>query len=231
LFDDELVKVTADGEIIDDPDCQPAFDSPTTASIEENIATTQVIFIAHAKSRLSFLKPTYSLSGDDAAKFKINAQTGEASFITPPDFEKPEDRDHDNAYRITVTATQGHQKQTIDVTISIVDQAVEFMPITLDDGATPPVGPIVDFNNDGKPGILVFQKDTVWSWGAFFIFVSAPMAGNLVSRRNIARQNLCSPSWLATSTAMEIKISLSIRTFSFYPAGRRHRAVQRGHAI
>jgi len=171
LFDDERVKVTADGEIIDDPDCQPVFDSPTTASIEENIATTQVIFIAHAKSRLSFLKPTYSLSGDDAAKFKINAQTGEASFITPPDFEKPEDRDHDNAYRITVAASQGKWKQTMGVTISVGDKGLEFTPATNNEWTTTSSAPTVDFNNDGKPDSAGLEVTVNYRYVTSFLIV------------------------------------------------------------
>ncbi|MEA3642681.1 MAG: DUF4347 domain-containing protein, partial [Lamprobacter sp.] len=51
---------------------------------------------------------SYSLSGEDAGKFSINALTGALSFASAPDFESPTD-DGDtagnNTYAVTVTAT------------------------------------------------------------------------------------------------------------------------------
>jgi Ca2+-binding RTX toxin-like protein len=50
---------------------------------------------------------TWSLSGTDAALFRIDAATGAVRFNTSPDFEKPGDAGTNNVYDITVTASDG----------------------------------------------------------------------------------------------------------------------------
>ncbi|MEL6559273.1 MAG: FG-GAP-like repeat-containing protein [Bacteroidota bacterium] len=50
---------------------------------------------------------TYSLSGVDAGVFSIGEETGELSFLSPPDFETPLDNGEDNFYNITVTIDDG----------------------------------------------------------------------------------------------------------------------------
>ena len=49
---------------------------------------------------------TYTLSGDDAALFTINAEGG-LSFRNAPNFETPADRGQNNVYNVTVTASDG----------------------------------------------------------------------------------------------------------------------------
>lgn len=66
---------------------------------------------------------TYAISGgDDKALFAIDATTGKVTFKSAPDFENPADKDHDNAYQITVRATDSDG--AIDVqylTINVID--------------------------------------------------------------------------------------------------------------
>ncbi len=57
----------------------------------------------------------WELSGADAGDFNISAD-GEFSFKASPNFEAPADADEDNAYEVTVQATGGSKKVTVEVT-------------------------------------------------------------------------------------------------------------------
>ncbi|WP_188619031.1 Ig-like domain-containing protein, partial [Christiangramia forsetii] len=79
---------------------------------------------------------TYSLSGDDAADFTINASTGVVSMVAR-DFEAPVDTNTDNIYEVSITATDSDgntdseswsvsvtdQTETADFTIDAIDDA------------------------------------------------------------------------------------------------------------
>ncbi len=64
----------------------------------------------------------YSLSGTDAARFTIDATTGEVSFIEAPDFEAPGDDDRDNVYDIIVTASDGTNSTDHNVAITVTNE-------------------------------------------------------------------------------------------------------------
>lgn len=86
---------------VDDP---PVFGILPSASVPEN---TQVVgtYTAEDPDNTGI---TWSLTGGtDAAKFTINATTGELSFIVAPDYENPTDAGGDNTYLVRVTATSG----------------------------------------------------------------------------------------------------------------------------
>lgn len=66
---------------------------------------------------------SFSLSGDDAGLFTIDAATGEIRFRDAPDFEAPLDLDGDNAYDLIVTATDTEgatDSQNLTVTVTDV---------------------------------------------------------------------------------------------------------------
>ena len=63
---------------------------------------------------------TWSLSGDDASSFSISS-SGTLSFGSPPNFEDPQDDDTNNAYQLTVAASDGGLSGTITVTIAVTD--------------------------------------------------------------------------------------------------------------
>ena len=68
---------------------------------------------------------TYTLSGADAASFDIGDTTGQLMTKAALDFEAPADTDTDNAYEVTVTASDGNTADdaTIAVTITVTDLA------------------------------------------------------------------------------------------------------------
>ena len=72
-------------------------------SIAEN--TTAVTTVQATDADVPAQTLSYSISGDDAAKFHIDSSSGVLTFITAPNFEAPTDLDHNNVYQVTVTVT------------------------------------------------------------------------------------------------------------------------------
>ena len=89
------------GDYLVDTDA-PVFASASTASVLENIGIGTVVYDATADGDLGV---SYTLGGADRALFNINSTNGAVNFISSPDFEMPADANADNAYDITVIAT------------------------------------------------------------------------------------------------------------------------------
>ena len=98
-------------------DNTPSFTSPDSADVEENqrLAYTTIVTDADGDAL------SYSLSGTDAALFRINPATGAVSFIGAPDFEMPGDAGGDNVYDIVVTASDGTNSAEQTVAITVMD--------------------------------------------------------------------------------------------------------------
>ncbi|MFV8225659.1 Ig-like domain-containing protein, partial [Christiangramia aquimixticola] len=77
-------------------------------------------------------KLTYSLSGGDAGLFELDPNTGILNFLTPPNFESPQDADADNVYNVTVTVKDlAGEKDEQTLAITITDE-VEFADFEID---------------------------------------------------------------------------------------------------
>jgi Ca2+-binding RTX toxin-like protein len=99
-------------------DIAPVITSGAAVSVRENgTAVTQVVASDAEGNAI-----TFSLSGADAARFAINSTSGIITFIAAPDFENPGDADRNNAYQITVTANDGVNNTTQNLTITVTDQ-------------------------------------------------------------------------------------------------------------
>ena len=97
-------------------------DSVSDLSVDEN--TTAVIYQAMATGDGSI---TYTLSGTDADDFNIDIQTGEITFITPPNYEASDDDDLDNVYEVTITASDdvnADVNKMIEITVNNVLEGV-----------------------------------------------------------------------------------------------------------
>ena len=69
---------------------------------------------------------SYAISGgEDAGKFTINASTGELRFVTPQDYENPDDADKNGTYLVEVTASDGKTSVTQAVTVTLTDDNTE----------------------------------------------------------------------------------------------------------
>ena len=85
-------------------------------SLQENTLTVTTVAATDPENATL----TYSIfSGADAARFTINAQTGALQFVSNPDFEASADADHNNAYLVTVAASDSRSTVTQDLTITV----------------------------------------------------------------------------------------------------------------
>ena len=79
----------------------------------------------------------YTLGGADMASFDIDGATGQLMTKAALDYEMPADADTDNAYEVTVTASDGNTADdaTIEVTITVTDvpEGSELSPYDFDD--------------------------------------------------------------------------------------------------
>ena len=123
--------VEAKGAPAPDPDANnaPVFPDTETGAREvaentaagENIGAPVMATDADAGDTL-----TYELGGTDMASFTIDSATGQIMVGADPlDFETPVDADTDNAYEVTVTASDGNTADdaAIAVTVTVTDLA------------------------------------------------------------------------------------------------------------
>ena len=99
----------------------PSFASTSVSlDIDENDASfTHIVDSADDPDQGETL--TYQLGGDDAADFNFDTATRALSFKQAPDFENPEDQNTDNAYQITITASDADYSTTQAITITVAD--------------------------------------------------------------------------------------------------------------
>ncbi len=63
---------------------------------------------------------TWSLTGDDAEDFRVSS-AGVLTFQTAPDFENPKDKNTDNVYNVTVSASDGTLSGTLAVQVTVTN--------------------------------------------------------------------------------------------------------------
>jgi len=105
----------------------PTGTSATVVSIHENTAAALTVTATDPENdALSFS----IIGGEDAALFDIGLASGELSFKTAPDFERPSDADHNNVYLVTVQVSDGSNVVTQDVQVTVTNLA-EPVTVTL----------------------------------------------------------------------------------------------------
>lgn len=102
-----------------------SFISSSEASVSEN-TTAAYEAIASADGTI-----TYAISGAgaDDALFNIDAPTGEVTFNDQPDFEKPQDKDLDNIYELSLLASDSDGNSVALTTNVIVTDVDENIPV------------------------------------------------------------------------------------------------------
>ena len=99
----------------------PKITSPAEFNLPENtLAITTITAIDSENNSI-----TYSLSGgEDIAFFSIDSSNGQLVFLNTPDFENPADTDKNNIYLLQVSASDGDNPSTQDLTIAVVDATI-----------------------------------------------------------------------------------------------------------
>ncbi|MET0372306.1 MAG: PQQ-dependent sugar dehydrogenase [Sphingobium sp.] len=96
----------------------PVFSSAATVSVPEN--TTGPAYSAAATDP-DGQGLTFAIAGGaDAARFTMTP-AGVLSFVARPDFEAPADADGDNAYLVTLNASDGAASATLNLTVTVTN--------------------------------------------------------------------------------------------------------------
>ena len=94
--------------------------SSTSLSLaEEQVTPTILTATANDVDLNSSL--TFTIGGDDAAHFSIDAQTGLLSMNITPDRENPQDLNGDNIYTLNLTVSDGLLDDSVAITVTIND--------------------------------------------------------------------------------------------------------------
>ena len=125
--------------VADVNDNAPAFTSPTTATTPENVATTTVVYTAHANDADGTAANNtvhYSLAGGvgDNDLFQVDADTGAVTFIASPNFETPQDLGANNVYDIVVTASDGLPAHDVTRSVAITVTDLNEAPVITSNG-------------------------------------------------------------------------------------------------
>ena len=99
----------------------PVVTGRETLSFRENTAVETRLHTYRATDGDRDTSFTWSLEGDDSDAFVID-QGGVLTFSAPPDYEDPADRGTDNVYQVTVVASDGAKRGTLDVTVTVTEQ-------------------------------------------------------------------------------------------------------------
>ena len=98
---------------------KPQFTDPQTIQTTAQEGDRFLIYSANVTDETEI---RYSLEGDDAFAFDVDPVTGKV-FIKNQDYEKPEDKDKNNNYEVTLKATDlAGNFSTMDLKITVVDK-------------------------------------------------------------------------------------------------------------
>ena len=98
----------------------PVVTGRETLSFRENTTGETRLYAYRATDGDRDTSFTWSVEGDDGDDFAIDE--GVLTFRTPPDYEQPADRDTNNVYQVTVVASDGANRGTLGVTVTVTEQ-------------------------------------------------------------------------------------------------------------
>ena len=105
--------------VMDENEHAPVVTGSQALSFQENTATTTRLHTYRARDMDRGAVITWSLEGDDQGDFAIDE--GVLTFNEEPDYEDPDDVNDDNEYEITVVASDGTNRGTLDVSIMVTE--------------------------------------------------------------------------------------------------------------
>ena len=114
--EDDSITVTI---TVTDEDDAPAITSGRAAIDYAENGTGDVETYTATDTDTDSASLTWTLGGDDAALFDIT--DGILTFKSPPNFEVKKDANTDNAYEVTVRVSDGPNRDTLDVTVTVTD--------------------------------------------------------------------------------------------------------------
>ncbi|MBB3207905.1 CSLREA domain-containing protein, partial [Rhodopirellula rubra] len=107
-INDNAVAITSDG-------------GGATASLNVNETVSFVTQVTVSDADMPGDTMTYSIiGGTDQADFTIDS-SGNLTFVSPPDYETPDDSDSDNVYEVTVQVSDGVHTDSQTITVTVLD--------------------------------------------------------------------------------------------------------------
>ena len=100
----------------------PVVTGRETLSFRENTSTETRLYAYRASDPDLNTDFTWSVEGDDSDDFAITEDSrgqGILTFSRPPDYEQPGDRDSDNVYQVKVVASDGTNRGSLDVAVTV----------------------------------------------------------------------------------------------------------------
>lgn len=104
------------------------------------------------------LIPSFSLEGEDAHLFTLDAKSGNLTLNHVPDFERPDDRDRDNIFDLTVVALDPVDPALVTrqaIEVSVVDVPETLYQISIDEVNTRSPGELIVFSVEDSSGVIV----------------------------------------------------------------------------
>ena len=99
----------------------PEITGTATYTVAESQELTGATFTARDPEDPTIDVINWRTSGTDGGDFTIS-QSGELSFRSTPDYERPADSNRDNVYLVTVQVSDGRNYGSLDVTVTVTDQ-------------------------------------------------------------------------------------------------------------
>ena len=91
---------------------------PDALSRTENFDGLLATYLAAGQGDLA-VDPSWRLTGADGGDFNIDRDSGDLTFRSTPDHERPADSNRDNVYSFTVQVSDGSYHGTLDVTVTV----------------------------------------------------------------------------------------------------------------
>jgi glucose/arabinose dehydrogenase len=132
----------------------PSFTSPNSATAPENIAGPA--YQARATDPNGDVISFSIAGGADNARFTIASNTGQLSFVSPPDFEDPIDANRDNVYEVTLSASDGQASASLSLRITVSDVGGRLASRRVGTGFNQPL--FLTGLPDGSGRVLVVEK-------------------------------------------------------------------------
>ena len=104
--------------VVDANDNAPFFAlAADSVTVSEN--TTSSVYLAVATDPDAIDTITYSLSGSDKNWLSIDPSGGAIAFVSPPDYETPQDSNQDNTYELVINASDGTNSASQELNVSV----------------------------------------------------------------------------------------------------------------
>ena len=104
--------------VVDANDNAPFFAlAADSVTVSEN--TTSDVYVAAATDPDAIDTITYSLSGSDKNWLSIDPSGGAIAFVSPPDYETPQDSNQDNTYELVINASDGTNSASQELNVSV----------------------------------------------------------------------------------------------------------------